>query len=107
MVNIILKWLYYCFPCCFVVEEESKREEIDIVRLQQEKEMKIIQDQVAISIRHREMGLRNFTAEETASRFNTRLKNNKSLPKKIKKKVINAIDDTNSIVFNQITDKKV
>jgi len=98
--------------CICGTVEEGESEEIGVVKDRRSVEDQCIKseqervrmERIAESKHIREKGLKTYSAEESEARLADRVLEQKSLSKKIKKAIVNTVDDTNSLIFNQITD---
>ena len=106
----IMKFCLQWCSCCGCVEQEEvevvqqDRHQASAARHRQNQEMlELRQQQLELSKRHRQMGLSNYSANETAARFSKKLETSRSPTKRAAKAVKGAVDDMNSIVFNVIT----
>lgn len=105
----VMKFCLQWCSCCGCVEQEVEveQDQAGATRYRQNQEMiEQRQQQFELSKRHRQMGLSNYSANETAARFSKKLETSRSPTKRAAKAVKGAVDDINSIVFNVITDDR-
>jgi hypothetical protein len=86
-----------CCRCCFVVETEV---DSNVVSIDQEAKA-IRETELEMRKRHRAMGLKSYSAEETAARQRDKSRRHNSVPRKLVNTLNTSADDFNSFVFNQ------